>query len=168
MTNMFNVSRMPFYEEIRVYGARLLGNVTDADDFAQEVYARFIKSGKQIDGLHLRNWLFRTARNLAIDIFRTRNRFPLKNDAEIEDIPEPFPNSSDPVSQIEQQELIVRVLACLKDSPEKTRIIFYKRFVEGQSSSEISPELGIGSSTVRKIIADTIAEIRNTLCLNEC
>lgn len=160
-------TELPYYEEIRVYGARLLGNQTDADDFVQEVYARFFSSGKQIEGLYLRNWLFRTARNLAIDIYRNHTRLPINNGADIDALPEKESKTTDPASIVEQQELLSQVLTCLKDSSKQTRRIFYQRFVEGQSSAQICPALGIGASTVRKILAGTIAQMREAFYPDE-
>ncbi len=167
MSNEFNLSGMPYYDEIRIYGARLLGNQTDEDDFVQEVYTRFIKSGKQIEGLHLRNMLFRIARNLAIDIFRKKKRIPINSDTDVEDLPQNQPNGADSGLAIQQQELLARVIAHLKEGAPNTRKIFYKRFVKGQNSTQIATALGLKADSVRQIISREISQIRERISLND-
>lgn len=56
---------------------RLLGNATDADDVAQEVFVRIYQQRAKLDpDRPFTTWLFAVARNLCLDRLRYRKRHP--------------------------------------------------------------------------------------------
>ncbi|MBR5161921.1 MAG: sigma-70 family RNA polymerase sigma factor [Thermoguttaceae bacterium] len=161
MNHNTNPTDAPHYEEIRRYCVRLTNSETEADDLTQEVFIRLYESGQNLEGTHLRNWLFRVARNLVIDNLRVKH--PERIAPEIEgmqlaDIPDS--KSANPAKAVEQQDLIRYILSVLEQCDKRTREIFRLKFYEDKTSSEIGSQVGISSSTVRKILLGKIQEFR--------
>ena len=151
----------PHYEEIRRYCFRLTNSETDADDLTQEVFTRLYESGRNLEGAHLRNWLFRVARNLVIDKLRAKHSERIAPEVEgtpLADMPDR--KSANPASAAEQQDLIQNVLSALNKCDKRTREIFRLKFYEDKTSSEIGSQVGIASSTVRKILLGKLQEFR--------
>ena len=151
----------PHYEEIRRYCFRLTNSEAEASDLTQEVYARLCKSKRNLEGAHLRNWLFRVARNLVIDSIRTKHPEQISPDVEgMQLVDMPDRKSVNPATMVEQQDLIQKVLSALNNCDKRTREIFRLKFYENKSSSEIGNQVGISSSTVRKILLGKLQEFR--------
>lgn len=71
LTLLYERFRRPMY----TYIYRLLGNQEDAADTTQEVFLRACKSWENLrDRENLREWLYRVATNLSIDLIRRRKR----------------------------------------------------------------------------------------------
>ena len=151
----------PHYEEIRRYCFRLTNSETEASDLTQEVYVRLCQSNRTLEGAHLRHWLFRVARNLVIDRLRAKHPERISPDVEgmqLADMPDR--KSVNPAAMAEQQDLIQNVLSALNNCDKRTREIFRLKFYENKSSSEIGNQVGISSSTVRKILLGKLQEFR--------
>lgn len=161
MNQNSNLIDAPHYEEIRRYCFRLTNSEAEADDLTQEVYVRLCESKRNLEGAHLRNWLFRVARNLVIDKLRTEHPERIAPDVEgtlLADMPDR--KSANPASSAEQQDLIQNVLSILEQSDKRTREIFRLKFYEDKTSSEIGLQVGVSSSTVRKILLGKLQEFR--------
>lgn len=151
----------PHYDEIRRYCVRLTKSDAEADDITQEVYVRMCKSNRNLEGAHLRNWLFRVARNLVIDKLRAKHPervAPGVEGTQLADMPDR--KSANPASIAEQQDLIQNILSMLNNCDKRTREIFRLKFYERKTSSEIGSQVGISSSTVRKILLGKLQEFR--------
>ena len=150
-----------YHDEICRYGNRMLNSETEGEDLAQDVFLRFYASNRKLEGAHLRNWLFRVARNLVID--KLRKKHPERIAPEIEgaalaDMSDK--KSVNPATTAENQELIQKAIAWLVNCDERTREIFRLKFHECNSSSEIGIKVGVSSSTVRKILLGKLQEFR--------
>ncbi len=161
MNHNTNHDDAPHYEEIRRYCFRLTRSETEADDLTQEVFVRYCKSGRNLDDDHLRNWLFRVARNLVID--KLRSHHPERISPEVDgmtlaDMADH--KSSNPAVLAEQQDMIQKILSVLGNSDKRTREIFRLKFFENKNSSEIGTQIGVASSTVRKILLGKLQELR--------
>ena len=109
----------------------------------------------------MRNWLFRVARNLVIDSIRTKHPEQISPDVEgMQLVDMPDRKSVNPATMVEQQDLIQKVLSALNNCDKRTREIFRLKFYENKSSSEIGNQVGISSSTVRKILLGKLQEFR--------
>ena len=161
MNNNTITANAPHYDAIRRYCIRLLKSETEADDLTQEVYVRLYESNRNLEGNHLRNWLYRVARNLVIDFFRKKHPERLAPEIEGTTLSNMQDNkNANPATAAEQQDLIQKAIAFLAKSNKRTREIFRLKFVEGKSSSEIGADIGISSSTVRKILLGKLQEFR--------
>lgn len=161
MNHKTNLADVPHYEEIRRYCFRLINSETEAEDLTQEVFTRLYDSDRNLEGAHLRNWLFRVARNLVIDNLRAKHPERIASDIEktpLADMPDK--KVVNPATTAEQQDTIQNALSLLKNCDKRTREIFRLKFYENKTSSEIGTQIGVSSSTVRKILLGKLQEFR--------
>ena len=161
MNYFINPIDAPCYEELRRYCVRLMKSEAEAEDIVQEVYVRLYKTKRNLEGAHLRNWLFRVARNLVID--RLRSKHPERIAPEVEGaslLDAPDGKSVNPATAAERQDLIQVILAMLECCDERTQEIFRLKFHECCSSTEIGAKVNVSPSTVRKILLGKLQEFR--------
>jgi RNA polymerase sigma-70 factor (ECF subfamily) len=134
------------------YFCRAVGHVEDARELTQDVFVRVtgtaIPSGPE--GA-LRGWLFRIARNLALDHHRSGRRRPALE--VLTDI------AGRPASQDTSAE-INEALAALADVD---RDVFLMREVAGLGYEEIASACGLTSDAVRNRIYRTRLQLRDRL-----
>jgi RNA polymerase sigma-70 factor, ECF subfamily len=134
---------------------RLVGNLADAQDIAQEAFLRLYRNLHKLpDHLEARKWLYRVTVNLCNDHFRKNTRA------------EPL-SGTDPVSLARDPELSVlalergRVLEmALATLPRKERAAIVLRDVEGLSTREVAGILGSSEGTVRSQICLARAKLK--------
>ena len=128
-----------------------LGVVEEAQDVAQEAFARlFSRAGTDpIDDL--RGYLFRTASNLASDRLREqqRRRERERVDVTVIDLPDGDPAAD---RHIQSRQEVARVRAALADLPERCRHAFIQHRFEARSYTEIAAEMAVTESMVRKYV----------------
>jgi RNA polymerase sigma-70 factor (ECF subfamily) len=128
---------------------RLMGNLEDAQDAAQETFLRLYKNlSKLPDIQEIKSWLYRVTVNICNDAHRSRKRRgwePLVG-------PDPvstMPNPEAAWNETERGKLVEMALATL---PEKERAAVVLRDVEGLSTREVADLLGSAEGTVRSQI----------------
>ena len=143
------------------YLVALLGRRDGVDDFAQETWLRVLERGESYDG-HSRfePWLFRVARNLALDAMRKRTTFSL--DSNEEDGVCSLPASSEPspytfAARTQDAERLARSLQTLEPVYREALVL---RFQEELSLQEISAIVGAPVSTVASRIYRALATLR--------
>jgi RNA polymerase sigma-70 factor (ECF subfamily) len=131
------------------------------DDLVQETWLRVLERGSSYDG-HSRfePWLFRVARNLALDSVRTRRTLSL--DFDDEDAVRPSEVSSEPspfllAARTEDAERMARALETLGPVFREVLVL---RFQEELSLQEISAVVGAPVSTVASRIYKGLATLR--------
>jgi RNA polymerase sigma-70 factor, ECF subfamily len=129
---------------------RLLGNLEDAQDAAQEVFLRLYKSLSRLPDIQeIRPWLYRVTVNLCNDMHRSRRRRgwePMTG-------PEPASIEPDPELAWAHQERSHLVEMALKTLPEKERAAVVLRDMQGLSTREVAGILGSSEVTVRSQIS---------------
>lgn len=164
MNHNTNHDDAPHYEEIRRYCFRLTNSETEAEDLTQEVFVRFSQYGSNLEGKHLRNWLFRVARNLVIDKLRVHHPERISPEVEGMTLADMVDHkSANPAVLAEQQDMIQKILSLLEKCDKRTREIFRLKFFENKNSSEIGAQVGVSSSTVRKILLGKLQEFREVI-----
>jgi RNA polymerase sigma-70 factor, ECF subfamily len=124
--------------------ASLLGNATQAEDAAQEVFIKAHQSLRSFRGdSAFSTWLYRITANHCKDLLRKRSRERTESlDAMMEETAEGiqkfFEPSSDPRGALGASDLIEKLLSSL--SPEE-RLVLTLREVQGLSYREISKTL---------------------------
>lgn len=163
----FSSDILPYYHQICRYAARVTGSPDDAEDVAQEVCLRYLRSGKTYQADQLRNYLYRTARNYMIDQNR-RQKLHVKvtsdeNSAGSLAYRSLFVPPSSPDDSIETSELcqIVRQ-AVSKLSPQKQEIL-HLRYDEQMKAKDIAEVVGLTYGNVRRILSETIAFLSKEL-----
>jgi RNA polymerase sigma-70 factor (ECF subfamily) len=129
---------------------RLLGNLDDAQDAAQETFLRLYKNLNRLhpDMHEIKSWLYRVTVNICNDMHRQRRgrrSEPLSG-------PEPVSNQPDPELTWIGQELSRLLDMALKTLPEKERAALILRDMQGLSTREVAGILGTSEVTVRSQI----------------
>lgn len=136
---------------------RLLGNLEDAQDAAQEVFLRLYKSLNRLpDVQQMKGWLYRVTVNVCNDMHRQRRRRhwePLSG-------PDPASSHPDPELAWTQQERGQLVEMALKTLPAKERAAVVLRDVQGLSTREVAQILGSSEVTVRSQICVARAKLK--------
>jgi RNA polymerase sigma-70 factor (ECF subfamily) len=138
----------------------LLGRRAGVDDLVQELWLRVLERGSSYDGQsRFEPWLFRIARNLAVDATRKRREFSLdSNDDDVRpvtasDEPSPFALAA----RTEDADRLARSLETLEPVCREALVL---RFQEDLSLQEISAIVGAPVSTVASRIYRGLATLR--------
>jgi RNA polymerase sigma-70 factor (ECF subfamily) len=138
----------------------LLGRRGGVDDLVQEIWLRVLERGSSYDGQsRFESWLFRIARNIAVDAMRKRRMFSLdSNDDDVRpatasDEPSPFTLAA----RTEDADRLARSLETLEPVYREALVL---RFQEDLSLQEISAIVGAPVSTVASRIYRGLATLR--------
>jgi RNA polymerase sigma-70 factor (ECF subfamily) len=137
-----------------VYGKGLMGflvqRLGDRDDAAEALSETFLRAIQKVSSLRggadaFRAWLFRIARNVAIDRLRARSRVWLQAEgAEMVDA-----LVGDPDDRLISGEEAADVRAALEDLPADDREVVWLRVCAGLSSDEVGRIVGKRPGAVR-------------------
>ena len=142
---------------------RMVGNVADAQDLAQEVFIKALQRQDQLkDTEKAAHWLSRIATNTAIDFLRRHGRVSF---CELDGVAEPL---STPVSASPEQMLLrAEHENILSDGLDvltaRERAALLLRDVEGLPAEEVARHLNCSKATVRSHIANARVKVRKYL-----
>jgi len=137
----------------------LLGRRGGVDDLVQEIWLRVLEQGSSYDGQsRFEPWLFRIARNIAVDTVRKRRVFSLDSNNDLRpvtasDEPSPFTLAA----RTEDADRLARSLQTLEPVYREALVL---RFQEEMSLQEISAIVGAPVSTVASRIYRGLATLR--------
>lgn len=136
---------------VLVTALRLLGNFTDAQDAAQEVFLRLYRGLARVNSQNLAGWLYRVTVNVCHDMHRK----PVHELAE-----GATPATDNPERELleaERREMLQRSLRLLS---ERERAAFVLRDLEGLSTAEVARAMGTTEATVRSHIWKARTKVR--------
>jgi RNA polymerase sigma-70 factor (ECF subfamily) len=139
---------------------RIVGNVDDAQDLAQETFIKALQRQDQLKDLEkATHWLSRIASNTAIDFLRRSGRMSF---TDIDDLPEAF--SSSPAESPEQLLLRAERRQYLESGlnvlTDRERMALLMRDVEDIPAEEVAAMLNCSKATVRSHIANGRVKLR--------
>jgi RNA polymerase sigma-70 factor (ECF subfamily) len=139
---------------------RMLGDATEAEDLAQNVFVQVHRSSERYKvASKFSTWLFTIARNLCLNEIRRRSRHP----AQSMDAPHPH-HPDQPWHQIEdsklaaasdhllQGELEVKVMEAIAELPENQRLAILLCRQDELSYEEMAKVLGCSLSATKSLI----------------
>ena len=157
-----------YYPKLLVFVNRHVGDQDVAQDIVQDIFFKLFESSRSLpDDFQLKSWLYKVARNAALDYLRhlqviDRHKF-LMADAMI---------VAEDVDENVDEEIYDRVNQAVESLPEQCRLIIKLNVIEGKKYLEISEELGISINTIRtqvsrgyKKLRDILSNERDTLIL---
>ncbi len=149
--------------------ARIIGPGADAEDVVQDALVSAWRSIPSFQGTSFKAWLFRIARNRAIDIFRARKRrseLPLEppdDDGGDGSWAEPVAGGPDLLDIASGREALEAVEAALTLVPVEQRDALLLRDVQGFSYEEIATITAAEIGTVKSRIHRARVTVRNVL-----
>src|SRR6202050_2041656 len=143
----------------------LLGRRDGVDDLVQETWLRVLERGSSYDGhSSFEPWLFRVARNIAVDAMRKRATLSLDSDDDDGGVrPSPASIAASPFTLAARTEDADRLARSLQTLEPVYREVLVLRFQEDFSLQEISAIVGAPVSTVASRIYRGLATLRPKL-----
>jgi RNA polymerase sigma-70 factor (ECF subfamily) len=136
---------------------RLLGDATEAEDVAQEVFVRAYQHWSKFDPRRkVPTWLFALARNAAIDRLRYRQRHPVES---LDSAPEPSTTSR----EVETRELGEQIAAAIQLLPEDQRTAIVLAEYHDLSYAEIAEIMDCSVKSVESRLYRAKATLREKL-----
>jgi RNA polymerase sigma-70 factor, ECF subfamily len=136
-------------------GARMLGNVVDAEDVVQEAYVkayRALMTGEFDGRANVSTWLYRIVTNQAIDAMRSRSRRPHPTDTADESISD--------LASAEQKLALAELSDWMDELPPDQRAALVLKAVEGMTSPEIAEILQCSEGAVEQRLVRARATLR--------
>ena len=131
------------------FAARLLGDVAEAEDVAQEAMLRLwqIAPRWRPGEAQVSTWLYRVTANLCTDRLRRRRSVALDAAGDPAD---PAPAAVQTLIRADRTAALEAALLCL---PERQRQAVVLRHIEGLSNPEIATVMGCGVEAVESLVA---------------
>ena len=147
--------------------ARMLGNNSDIEDVAQQVFIRVWKSAtRYTPTAKFTTWLLTITRNLVFNEARRRKRHPgirLDTHEGNESLSLPDQARSVPDEALLERELEAAIDRAILSLPERQRLALVLRRYEGKSYEEIADVLNLSVPAVKSILFRARSELRAAL-----
>jgi RNA polymerase sigma-70 factor, ECF subfamily len=145
--------------ELAAYCRRILGSAADADDAVQETMIRAWRSIDQFEHRSsLRTWLYRIARNICLDQFRSRGRRPQPVDIESGDAPHPAPlpthrpQPGPDEAAVSREAVRLAFLAAVTYLPPRQRAALVLHDVFRWPAADVAALLGTTTASVNSLV----------------
>lgn len=133
-----------YYGPILQYLYRFVGDMSDAEDLAQEVFLRMARNLRGFDGRsRFSTWLFQIAKNAGIDFLRRRETERQHRETGDRRV---LPDSRDAIGQVEEAQVLWQSIGSLNDDLRSALLL---RDLMGFRYQEIADILGCTLSTVK-------------------
>jgi len=144
------------------YFSRRVSDPATAEDLTQQVFERLLRRGDIASIDHLGGYVFQTARSVFADHLRNRSR---RHGAAHETFQESLHGDVDfsPEHVLVKRERLAQAIQLLQALPERTRVIFVLRRLEGVKYRDIAAQLGISVSAVEKHMERAVAHLARGL-----
>lgn len=137
---------------------RVLGNVADAEEVAQEAMLRvWTNAPRWRPEARFRTWLYRIVLNLC---FNRRRRAPFASLDDAGDPADPAPDAAKQLEQSEQDRAIATAIAAL---PERQRAAIVLTYHDGLSNAETADALGTSRPAVEALLVRAKQALRQSL-----
>lgn len=148
--------------ELRAFLYRQLQSTDTAADLTQETYLRLLRQPpiKPVD--NLRAFIFRIARNLAIDHVRSRDSRE-RHDQSLAYLYEVTGESPELIDLVAADEELQTLNDAIQRMGEPRRSIFMKCRLQGMSYRDVAREHGVSLSSVEKHMAGALDFLRRCL-----
>jgi len=149
-----------YYDKIARYAYVRIGNRTEAEDIAGEVFLKALQSLKsyQERGIPMQAWLFRIAHNLVVDHLRKMTK---RKTVPIDTVL--IEGGVDPASVAEKNVEFERVTRAMEQLTREQREVLGLRFFGGLTSKEAGSILNKSHGAVREMQRAAIEKLRQIL-----
>ncbi len=144
--------------ELQAYLTERLHDGDVAADLTQETFLRFAEQGGAATIGQPRSYLYRTARNLAIDHVRQKARRRTDSVAN-DDLAHLADDTANPEEATDARRRLAQLRDIIAELPDRTRQIFVLNRVEGLTYAEIAERLEVSESSVQKHLAKALQHV---------
>ena len=148
----FRVRVHPHGGQLKNYLRSAFPSVRDVDDVDQESYLRIWQAKASIPINFGKAFLYKVARNIAIDLIRRDHISPITLSGDLAALPVPEDRNS-VADTLTEQEKISLVGDAVVALPTRTRAIFILHKFKGLKQSDVAQELGLSEKTVEHQVA---------------
>jgi len=162
----FNALFEKYRQRILAYVVGLCGDRGLAEDITQECFLEMARHARSLDpGRGVSGWLFRTARNRAIDALRRRRFQVLPGDAFFEDEnrQEAWGPAEGPAAEMMERETAEALNRAMAAMPDRDREVLSMRFFAGLTFREMSAALHRPLGTVLWQTRRSLEKLRRRL-----
>jgi len=155
--------------QTRVIGTvvKMLGDDTDAEDIAQQVFIRVWNSAARYEpSAKFTTWLFTITRNLVFNEVRRRKRHPatpLEREADDRAFQVEDTSSKSPSTLMMDAEMQTAIQAAIEQLPEVQRMAVVLRRYQDVSYEEIAKILNLSVPAVKSVLFRARTELRERL-----
>src|SRR5205085_3424890 len=147
--------------------AKMLGNNSDVEDIAQQVFVRVWKSAKRyVPRAKFTTWLLKITRNLVFNEMRRQKRhshMPLQVEAGEDERPIKDEHAASPEASLLEKELQEAIDAAIARLPESQRMAVILRRYEELSYEQIAEVLDQSVAAVKSLLFRARTELRASL-----
>jgi RNA polymerase sigma-70 factor (ECF subfamily) len=137
----------PHEPHLRAYLRRSFPGVRDVDDVVQESYLRLWRKHAAAPLASTRAFLFRVARNFAIDVLRRHRPIAPAGAATLAALPD---DTADPHAALAAAEFEALLISALESLPARQRQIVVRCKLQRLPAREVAAELGLAEKTVHE------------------
>lgn len=164
MAELINTERFllfrEYYDELVTYLTMKLRSRDQAMDVAQETFLRVLTQPPSRTIQQPRAFLYKTALNLSIDLFR-RRKWQAEERLDTEELRDILTVPAEQETLLELREQVHCLYQAIQELPPRCRQVFLLHKFKERSHSEIAAQLGISKSMVEKHIIKAMAHCRN-------
>jgi RNA polymerase sigma-70 factor (ECF subfamily) len=151
---------------------RFVGDATDAEDLAQEVFLRIYRARLSYKPTaKFSTWMFRITANVSLNALRSRAS--RRDDVSIDQLADGHegpraildPDAFTPDHQMHQEELQTQVRNAIGTLPEKQQIAVVLNKYEGMSYADIARTIGCSTMAVKSLLARARDNLKDRLLL---
>jgi RNA polymerase sigma-70 factor (ECF subfamily) len=148
LSKWFAEEVQPHEPALRAYLQARFPSLGDHDDIVQESYVRLLKAQAAGHVRYAKAFLFTTARNAALDLFRRRRLVPMEAVTDFKElcVLEEQPGVAEQIDQRYELEVLADAVRAL---PDRCRQVIMLRYLDTLSYKEIAAQLGISPETVK-------------------
>ncbi len=166
MDDQAGVGRLPlfrdYYDELLNYLTLRLRSRDQARDVTQETFLRVLAQDSPTAIRQPRAFLYKTAANITVDLFRKKRRLS-EESLDATELQHRFVVPARQETQAETNEQIRRLHDAIRELPPRRRDVFLLYLFKDRGPAEIARQLGISRSMVEKHIMRATVYCRNRL-----